>query len=218
MSLEEPKDADAEGLKLALENSIEKLELTIDRSEHEIGICSDGAAVNPALYRKVKAEIGDHYIHVWCPAHCLELGIKDAFHSSAFNSKCEETSNSVYYLFKKATLRWRLFKRQASFLSLPIKKYKRPNGTRWVEHQVDYLQSYNFNLPVFIAFLNQQISQPHNASMRKIKSTLEGIRNDLCNVDVILFNAAKQDVLSIIQPFSKILQDKSLLCIIYIYL
>ena len=65
MSLEEPENTDADGLKLALEQSFEKLELTINRSEHEIGICSDGAAVNPAMFAKVKIEVGDHYIHIW---------------------------------------------------------------------------------------------------------------------------------------------------------
>ena len=56
MSLEEPENADAEGLKVALENSITKLELTIDRSKHELGICSGGAAVNSALYCKLTEE------------------------------------------------------------------------------------------------------------------------------------------------------------------
>ena len=79
MSLEEPEDADASGLKVALETSIEKLDLQINRKEHEIGLCSDGAAVNLALFRKVKAEMGDHYTQVWCPSHRLELGIRDAF-------------------------------------------------------------------------------------------------------------------------------------------
>ena len=154
MSLEEPKNADAEGLKVDLENSITKLELTMVRSKHQLGICSDGEAVNSALYRKLKEELGDHYNQVWCPAHCLELGIRDAFDTSEFNATCEETCTSIYYLSRKAKLRWRLFKRQASFQDLPFKKYKQPNRTRWVEHQIDNLDSHNFNLPVFIGFLN----------------------------------------------------------------
>ena len=191
MSLEEPENADAESLKVALENSVTKLELTIDRSKHEFGICPDRAAVNSDLYRKLKEELGDHYIQVWCPlVHCLELGIRDAFDTSEFNATCEVTCTSIYYLFRKATLRWRLFKWQAFFQDLPFKKYKRPNGTRWVEDQVDNFDSHNFNLPVVIRFLNQHINQPHNASIKKIKLTLESIKSDLCHVDILLFNAA----------------------------
>ena len=43
VSLEEPENTNAEGLKVAMENTFEKLELTIDRREHELGLCSDGA-------------------------------------------------------------------------------------------------------------------------------------------------------------------------------
>ena len=67
MSLEEPDDADAEGLKVAMDKSFEKLALTINRRDHEIGMCADGAAVNFVLYELVKAEIGEHYLDMWCP-------------------------------------------------------------------------------------------------------------------------------------------------------
>ena len=77
MTVEEPEDADADGLKIAMENSFEKLELTIDRKEHEIVLCSDGAAVNHSLFEKVKADIGDHYVKVWCPNHRVELAVRD---------------------------------------------------------------------------------------------------------------------------------------------
>ena len=77
MTVEEPEDADADGLKIAMENSFEKLELTIDRKEHEIVLCSDGAAVNHSLFEKVKADIGNHYVKVWCPNHRVELAVRD---------------------------------------------------------------------------------------------------------------------------------------------
>ena len=46
MSLEEVKDADAEGLKVALEKSLEKLSLTKERKLQEIGMCTDGTPAN----------------------------------------------------------------------------------------------------------------------------------------------------------------------------
>lgn len=211
MSLEEPDDADAEGLKKALENSISKLELTVDRKDHELGLCSDGAAVNLSLFEKVKADVGDHYIQTWCPSHRLELAIKDAFTESQLNKSCEKDLSEVYYLFRKATLRWRLFKRQALFMGLEHRKYKRPSGTRWVEHQAANINAYGHNLPILIGFFDQQISNPHNASIKKVKSTLEGLRSNICQTERIIFCGVKEDVLSIVQPLSKVLQENSLI-------
>lgn len=211
MSLEEPNDADADGLKLALENSISKLELSIDRKEHELGLCSDGAAVNHSLYEKIRAEIGDHYVKVWCPSHRLELAVRDAFKECDFNNICEKDLSAIYYLFKRATLRWRLFKRQALFMGISHWKYKRPSGTRWVEHQIANINSHNHNLPILIGFLNQQISSPHNVSIKKIKAEMEGHKSNICHVDRIIYVGAKQDVLNLIRPLGKVLQDNSLI-------
>ena len=132
------------------------------------------------------------------------------FKASTFNRTCEKGCSDVYYLFKRATLRWRLFKRQALIEGKPKRRYKRPSGTRWVEHQVQNLDSHNYNLSILIAFLNQQISDPYNQSIRKVKSTFQGIKTDLCHTDRILFNCSKQDVLAIIQPLSKSLQDSKM--------
>ena len=64
MSLEEVKDANAESLKVALQNSIDKTEFTFDRKDIEIGICKNGAAANIGYFNLVKADIGDHLILV----------------------------------------------------------------------------------------------------------------------------------------------------------
>ena len=92
------------------------------------------------------------------PKPSVELAIADAFKDSHLNSVCEKLSQEVYHLFKRATLRWRLFKRQAIIEGISIRKYKRPSGTRWVEHQRQYLESHDHNLRILVAFLGQQIS------------------------------------------------------------
>ena len=122
MLLEEPEDANAEGLKVSMEHYLKKLELSITRAEHEIGLGSDGASVNMAQYNLLIAEFGDHYLQVWCPSHWLELAIADAFKHSHLNSVCEKLSQEVYHLFKRAMLRWRLFKRQAIIEGISIRK------------------------------------------------------------------------------------------------
>ena len=62
-----------------------------------------------------------------------------------------------------------------------------------------------------MAFLDQQISDPYNQSIRKVKATLQGIRSDLCYTDRLLFNFVKQDVLAIIRPPTKVLQESEVI-------
>ena len=118
---------------------------------------------------------------------------------------------NIYYLLKRATLRWHLFKRQTNFVGINQKKYMRPSGTRWVEHQLDNLASHNHNLPILMGFFNQQIIGPHNDSIRKIKDTFIGHKNDATNLDYIFFNGAKEDILGILRPLSKLFQENALL-------
>ncbi|XP_071958585.1 uncharacterized protein [Antedon mediterranea] len=51
MTLEEPSSTTAEGLKDALDSSFVKMNFTFDRKLKELGMCSDGAAVNLKLHR-----------------------------------------------------------------------------------------------------------------------------------------------------------------------
>ncbi len=168
MSLEEPQETNAQGLKEAMDNSIKKMEIEMPRSQKEIGMCMDGAPVNVAMHRLVKEEIGDHYLLILCPNHKVELAIHDAFNESMMNNDCKKDLSDIYYFFKRANLRWRLFKRQAIFESVSYEQYKHPTGTRCVEHQADALKSHFKNLPVLLGFCNQQISSPHNKSIKDI--------------------------------------------------
>ena len=89
------------------------------------------------------------------------------------NTECENDSVNIYYFFKRANLKWRHFKRQAIFMGQKLFKHKPPTGTRWVEHQVDALESSIKNLPVFLGFANQQISDPYNQQMKDSKPKLQ---------------------------------------------
>ena len=82
LSLEEPENANAEGLKASMDDAFRKANLEIDRSEHEIGLCSDGASVNISLYNLLKAELCEHYLQMWCPSHHLKLAVGDVFKDS----------------------------------------------------------------------------------------------------------------------------------------
>ena len=117
----------------------------------------------------------------------------------------------IYYFFKRANLKWSLLKRQAIFMGQKLFKYKQPTATRWVEHQVDALESSIKNLPIFLGFANKQIFDPYNQQMKDNKPKLQGLLTDNSDITKIVFNTIKVDGMSVLHPVSKILQESSLL-------
>ena len=96
-------------------------------------------------------------------------------------------------------------------MELPRRKYKRLSGTRRVEHRIEALDSHLINLRILIGFCDQQIPSPHNSTIKKLKSKLEGVRKSVTSVTALIFNSVKPDVLEVVRPMSKILQETSLL-------
>ena len=211
MSLEEPDECNADGINEAMKNSINKLNFNFERKNKEIGMCSDGAAVNRAVYNQLVDELGPQYLSMFCLSHKFELALNDAFQISKLNENSENSYTDIYYFLKRSLLCWRLFKRQSIFMELPRRKYKRLSGTRWVEHRIEALDSHLINLPILIGFCDQQISSPHNSTIKKLKSKLEGVRKSVTSVMPLIFNSVKLDVLEVVPPMSKILQETSLL-------
>ena len=161
LRLIEPEEGDQHGIKKAINSAVSSASFSFQRAERDIGICTDTAAVTIAAYRLTREELGEHYLLMLCPAHTLELAIKDAFTAIGLDSKCNDDYTSIYYLCKKANVKWRLMKRQGIFMHIPVTRYNRPSGTRWVEHQVAALKSHLKNVPIFIGFCDQQILTPH---------------------------------------------------------
>ena len=192
---EQPDDADAEGLKSSLDNTVKKAKFSIDRKSREISLGSDGTNTNKALYRIEKAEGGDHLCLTLCLSHKPELALHDAFNLSSINEAVEEQLVSAYYLFKRANLKWRLFKRHTVIVGKPHHHFKRPGGTRWVAHQVQAFDTYLYKLSTFLGFLNNQISDPNNATMHKEGPHFEGVLSDCCDLVVLVFQCLKIDVL-----------------------
>ena len=67
------------------------------------------------------------------------------------------------------------------------------------------------NLPFFIGFGNQQIKSQYNKQMNDVKTKLQGMQKQTTNVDKLVFSAIKQDVLAVLIPTSKILQENGLI-------
>ena len=84
----------------------------------------DGAPVNVKMHQLIQTELGEHYLLTLWPTHKIELAVKDVFEQLDFNNNCNKDYVNIYYLFKKANLRWRLFKRQAHFQGTEYMKCK----------------------------------------------------------------------------------------------
>ena len=102
-------------------------------------------------------------------------------------------------------------KRQAQFKGFPVHIFKRDLGTCWVEHQAIATSVYLINLPVTAGFFNHQIASPYNASMKLAITKMEGFEKSMCKTSCIVFHAIKLDMLQLIRPVSKILQDNALI-------
>ena len=142
-------------------------------------------------HQLIQTELGEHYLFNLCPAHQIELAIKDAFKQSDLYNNCNKDYVNVYYLFKKANLCWTQFKCQAQFQGIEYIKYNRPTGTQWVEHQAAALKSHIHNFPVFIEFCNNQITNPHNNQTKKIMAKLTDFKNDIGETACLVFEAVR---------------------------
>ena len=76
LALQQPDDANANGLKNSLDNALSKGNFTFEHKHHEIGLGSDGINTNKALYHIEKEEISEHLLSVLCLSHKLELAIQ----------------------------------------------------------------------------------------------------------------------------------------------
>ena len=99
MLLEEPEECNAEGIKVAMENSVSKMNFNFECRDKEMGMCSDGALVDSAVYNLLVEEFGDHYLGIFCPSHKFELAINDTFGSSLLNNETKKDYIEVYYFF-----------------------------------------------------------------------------------------------------------------------
>ena len=100
MSLEEPDECNADGINEAMKNSFNKF--NFERKNKEIGMCSDGAAVNCAVYNQLVDELGPQYLSMFCPSHKFELALNDAFQISKLNENSEKSYADIYVIFLNA--------------------------------------------------------------------------------------------------------------------
>ena len=90
MSLEEPEECNAEGIKESMENAVTRMKFNFKWSEKEIGMCSDGTMVSCLVYNLLLDEFGEQYSCVFCLSHKFELSINDVFGSSVLSNNTEK--------------------------------------------------------------------------------------------------------------------------------
>ena len=153
-----------------MKKAVTNAKFNFPRKERIVGVGSDGASANRRLFALKKAAAGDRLAFSWCLSHKLQLALRDAFKDISLESSTQNQLQEEFYLFKKATLKWRLFKRYAEIVGQTAYRYKRPDGTRWVSHQLTAIDDHLRNLPVMLAFSNERVDTPYNAAMKKEKA------------------------------------------------
>ena len=194
-----------------MDKAVDEAKLTIPRKHHEVGVGSDGTSANKRLYLLEKEDVGDHLVFIWCSSHKLELAVKDAFKNVVLDSEAQQQLEKEYYLFKKATLKWRLFKRYAEIEGKRAYRYKRPAGTRWLHHQQIAIDTHLRNLKIMLSFSNEQIELPYNQTMKKEKERLEGVRHEASSLKLLIYQAVKRDVIAYLVPCSLTLEKIDLI-------
>ena len=98
-----------------------------------------------------------------------------------------------------------VFKRQASMMKTFNHHFKHPYSSRWVAHQSDALDAFLVNLSLLVGYLNNQIADPCNTTIKKKVPCLQGVLSSCSNLVTLVFQVAKLDILNLIKPTSLIL-------------
>ena len=88
---------------------------------------------------------------------------------------------------------------------------KHTSGTRWVAHQTDGLEAFLHNLGLLLGYLNNQIADPYNATMKKEIPRVTGVLASCSDLLTLIFQCFKIDLLKLIKPTSLILKSMSIL-------
>ena len=182
-----------------------------------VGLESDGTNANKCLYEIEKETFRDHFVLTWCLSHKLELAMHKSYKTDTQLEKDAQLQlANEYYIFKKATLKWHLFKCYAEILGQRAFRYKRPEGTKWLSHQTAALDIHLKNLKVMLAFSNEQVEVHYNSTMCKEMASIEGIRREATDLKLLQYQALRRDTMAYTVPCSLILEKVTLKISMYL--
>ena len=142
-----PQSVTAEGLFKVLESGLQGLgisEISAELCKNLVGVGTDGASANiAAAGLKCLVERRLSWVFwMWCMAHRLELAVKDALKSTAFDS-IDDLLLRLYYIYEKSSKKCRELedivtdlKQCLNFDDAGIKPV-RASGSRWVAHKLN---------------------------------------------------------------------------------
>ena len=210
-SVEKP---DAQNITAAIRNVLLK-HLGIDEktlNEKLISVVSDGASVMTGKYTGVVVQLkgdNDYVVTIHCLPHRLELGIKDSLQCIAIHKKVNSLLKALYKFYHKSAVnRAGLkanFQKQGKNSIFP----KRVTGTRWVDHELEALKSFEKGYPFIVGHLESIVdgSIPTSA---KHKATANGILKKMKNVSVLSFALKLKEVMAILSKLSRTLQEREI--------
>ena len=162
-------------------------------------LVSDGAAVNARLKNgliKLIRDDGPWVGFVWCLAHRLELGIKDAL--SDWIKPVKVNLQYLYYIYEKSSKKPRELKELFSILNevhvfenQEVKPH-RTNGTRWIEHKLKLLKNCIDKFGLYIHYIENILA---DTTKKTDKATLEGKYRLLVNAITFLLSCLLVDLL-----------------------
>ena len=91
-----------------------------------------------------------HLITIHCCAHRLELAIKDIWKELPLISEMDTVLKETYNFYKQSRSNWTVLKIVAAEQKLELKRPKKVQGTRWVSHHFDALDSVSNNWPAMV--------------------------------------------------------------------
>ena len=198
LSLQDLPSQDASGIYEAIKKAFTEvgLENCLDKI---VFLALDGAAVNTGLKNGLIKLIRDDRPwvgFVWCLAHRLELGIKDAL--SDWIKPVEVNLQYLYYMYEKSSKKLQELKKLFGILNevyvfenQEVKPH-RATGTRWIAHKLKSLKNYIDKFGLYIHHIENILA---DTTKKTDKATLEGKCRLLVNTKTFLLSCLLVDLL-----------------------
>lgn len=177
-------DANADNLKLAIDDVFEKLSIPTDDCYIKKMVCatSDGASVNTGKYNGLLVQLQRSQrpwlIYMHCVSHRLELALKDSLLKEMYFSRAKDLMVTIFYLFMQSGKMKRKFHSMAKLQGVTVYNFPKVHGARFINHQRRGLQVLLHNWGVLIQLLEHCIASPEG-SYRANKPKLKGILKKL---------------------------------------
>ena len=210
-----PQSVTAEGLFKVLESGLRGLginEISAELCKKLVGVGTDGTSANIAaagLKGLVEGRLS-WVFWMWCMAHRLELAVKDALKSTAFDS-IDDLLLRLYYLYEKSPKKCRELedivtdlKECLSFDDAGIKPV-RASGSRWVAHKLNAMKRI---VSKFGAYTNHIAALSEDRSVKSAdRAKLKGYYNKWTQAKYLFGCALFVDLLTPCMIFSKCMQS-----------